>query len=84
MSFDKIFDLAAGVYFRFLYNMPEKCFVFYFIFLFFSFFSWSGLFCCVLVPGTLALHLIYLDELRVFGLLCFTVVCDHRIYFSLG
>ena len=36
-----------------------------FLFFFFSlFFSWSGLFCCVLIPGTLrvALHLLYLDE----------------------
>ena len=30
-----------------------------FIFLF----SWSGLFCCVFVPGALALHLLYLDSL---------------------
>ena len=43
------------------------CFVFIFLFfllssffLFFSIFSWSGLFCCFLVPGTLALHLLYL------------------------
>ena len=28
------------------------------VFIFF-FFSWSGLFCCVLVPGTLAFHLLY-------------------------
>ena len=27
---------------------------------------WSGLFCCVLVLGTLAFHLPYLDELRLF------------------
>ena len=50
-----------------------------FIFLF----LWSGLFCCVLVPGTLAFHLLYLDELRLFGLLCLTV-CDHRNCISLG
>ena len=55
-----------------------------FSFLFFSRFLWSGLFCCVLVPGTLALHLLYLDDLRLFGLLCFTVVCDHIICISLG
>ena len=45
---------------------------------FFFFSSWSGLFRCVIVPGTLALHLLYLDELRPFGLLCFTV-CDRVI-----
>ena len=50
----------------------------------FSFFLWSGLFCCVLVPGTLALHLLYLGELRLFGLLCFTLVYDHIICISLG
>ena len=67
------------------------CFVFKLFFLFFfsllfpflSFFSWSGSFCCVLEPGTLALYLFYIDELRLFGLLCFTVVCDHRICISL-
>ena len=57
-------------------------FVFFFSFLlffcpFFLFLLWSGLLCCVLVPGTLALDLPYLDELRLFGSLCFTVVCDH-------
>ena len=48
---------------------------------YFPYFSWSGLFCCVLVPGTLAFHLPYLDELR---LLCFFSVsfCDHRICIS--
>ena len=58
---------------------------------FFNFFSplilWSGLFCrlcCVLVAGALALHLLYLDEMRLFGLLCFTVVCDHSRCISLG
>ena len=25
----------------------------------------------------MTLHLLYLDELRLFGLLCLTVVCDH-------
>ena len=32
----------------------------FFCFLLFYFFLWPGLFCCVLVPGTLAFHLIYL------------------------
>ena len=54
-----------------------------FLFFFFSFFLWCGLF-CVLVPGALVLHLPYLDKLRLFGLLCFTAVCDHRICISLG
>ena len=35
-------------------------------------FLWSGLLCCVLVPGTLALRLLYLDELRLLCLLCFS------------
>ena len=53
-------------------------FLFCFSFFFSLFFSlvWSGLFCCVLVLGTLALPLLYLAELRLFGLLCLTV-CDH-------
>ena len=65
------------------------CFVAFFLFFpsflfsFFSLFLWSGLFCCVLVPGTLALHLLYLDELRTSGSLCFTVVRDHIICISL-
>ena len=61
------------------------CFLFrsLFFFFFLLFFSWSGLFCCVLVPGTLSFHLLYLDKLRLFVLLCFTV-CDHRICISLG
>ena len=50
-----------------------------FIFLMFLFFLWPDLFCCVLVPDTLVFHLLYLDELRLFGLLCLTVVCDNRI-----
>ena len=56
-----------------------------FVFLFsFSLFSWSGLFCCVVVTGALTFHLLYLDELRLFGILCFTVVCGHRTFVSLG
>ena len=39
------------------------CFVFFLLFssllFFFSLFLWSGLLCCVLVPGTLGLHLLY-------------------------
>ena len=60
--------------------------IFFFLLFFFcfSFFSRSGLFCCVLAIGTLALHLLYLDELRLFGLLCFTAVCDHTNCISLG
>ena len=79
----------------FLHHILQKtcrlfCFVafflifFSFLFPFFPLFLWSGLFCCVLEPGTLALHLLYLDDLRLFGLLCFTVVCDHRMCISLG
>ena len=60
------------------------CFALFCFFLFF--FLWSGLFCCVLVPCTLALPFLCLDGLRlVFGLLCVTVY-DHKIiiYISLG
>ena len=52
-------------------------FLFFFLFFFsFSFFlfslSWAGLCCCVLLPGMLrSTHLLYLDGLRLFGLLCF-------------
>ena len=48
-------------------------------FLFF-FMVWLPLLCS-LVPGTLAFYLLYLDDLRLFGLLCFTV-CDHIICIS--
>ena len=52
------------------------CFVSFF-FLFFL----HGLacFCRALVPGTPALHLLHLDELRLFGLFRLTAVCDHII-----
>ena len=33
--------------------------------------SWSGLFCCGLVPGTLALHLLHLEELLTVWLTLF-------------
>ena len=83
--------------FSFLSNLlaaqPSKHLSFVSLFFPFSFFSsslcslflWSGLFCCcVLVPGTPALHLLYLDELRLFGLLCIAVVCDHKICTSIS
>ena len=60
------------------------CRLFLFVFCFFSllfFFLWSGLFCCVLVPRTLAFHLLYpLMNWGCFGfgLLCFTA-CVRRI-----
>ena len=45
--------------------------------------NWSVLllllFCtavCVLVPGTLAFYMLYVGELQLFGLPCFTAVCD--------
>ena len=64
-------------------------FLFSYFFLLVSFFH--GLACFVvysyLVPGTLALHLLFTlmncDRL-LFGLLCFTVVCNHRFCISLG
>ena len=61
----------------FSFSFSSSCFLFIFSF-FLLFLSWSGLFCCVLVSCTPALSL-YLDDLRLFGLLCFTVVCDHII-----
>ena len=68
------------------FRTPVVCFALFFFllffFFFFFFFIWSGLFCCVLVPGMLAFHLVYLDEFRLFGLLCFTV-CDYRMCISL-
>ena len=51
-----------------LASHSSKHLLFFFVFCFFSvlfslfsFLLWSGLFCYVLVPGTLALHLLYLD-----------------------
>ena len=71
-----------------LYCIVLYCFVLLCIalFCFVLFFSVSyGLACfrCVLVPGTLALHLLYLDDLHLFG---FTLVsvCNHIICLSLG
>ena len=47
-----------------------------FLFVLFFLVLWSGLFCCVLVPGTLAFHLLCVDKLQSF--LFFSVsVCDH-------
>ena len=37
--------------------------------LFFPFFLWSGLFCCVFVPGTVAFHLLYT-----------LIDCDCKVY----
>ena len=59
------------------FRAPVICFVLFFSFFCSSFFFlpifiFSGLSCCVLVSGTLALHLLYLDKLRLFGLLCLT------------
>ena len=44
------------------------------IFPFFFFGTWFGVFCCVLVRGMLVFPLIKLNELRLFGLHCFTVL----------
>ena len=69
-----------------LQNTSRFSFVFFYSFFSFlsHFFLRSGLsVCCVIVSGTAAFHLLYLDELRLFGLLCFTV-CDRRICILLG
>ena len=39
--------------------------------------------CCILVPGTLELHLLQLHELRLFDLLYCTDVCDPTEFVSL-
>ena len=55
---------------------------FFFLSLFIHFVSYRFV---VFSYPALALHLLYLDELRLFGYLCFTaVVCDNRICISLG
>ena len=46
-------DITLFLVLRFLKATPFVCCVC------FLFFSWSGLFCCVLVPGMLAFHLLY-------------------------
>ena len=52
--------------------LPFVLFVLFSLFsmlcVFFLFLLWSGLLCCVPVPGTLAFHLPHLDVLRLFGL----------------
>ena len=64
-------------------SFVSRCYIFsliFFLFFLISSFLWSGLFSCVPVPCTLALLLLCPNELRLlFGLLCFAVVCDHRI-----
>ena len=54
----------------------------FFVFYCFFFSLWSVMFCCVLVPGTLELHLLHLHELCSFGLLCCTDVCDPTEFVS--
>ena len=55
-------------HFSFFFLLLSFSFFFFFqvfsLFLF-SLFSWPGLFCCVIVPGTLAFHLLYLDKLQL-------------------
>ena len=70
------------ILYRILQSIYLLCIFHFSFFLFFSFFTvWLVLFAIVL--GTLAFHLLYLDEVRLFGLLCFTA-CDHTICFSLS
>ena len=68
-------------------NVPSilsRIFSSFFLLFLFSFFLLSGLFGCVLVPGTLAFHSLDLDELRLlFGSLCLTVVYHHMICISM-
>ena len=69
--------------------LKNTCRLFCLVFVSFHIFSSSfcyGLACFVVfsfVPSTLAFHLVYLDELILFGSLCFTVR-DHIICISLG
>ena len=61
------------------------CFVFSSFFFALIFIMVCALFCCVLVSGTLAFHLFYLGELRLFGLLCFTIsLWPHNLYLSIN
>ena len=65
-------------------SSAHRIFVFFFPFLYVVI-VWLVLLCCrtCITPGTLAVHLLHLDHLQLFGFLCLTV-CDHRIYISLG
>ena len=86
--------LLAGFLVFFLHRILQNsfrlfCFVLFcfcflpFLFFFYSF-VWPGFFWCVFVTGTLAVHLTYLDALRLYGLLCLTAICNDRICTSLG
>ena len=82
--------MACFFYIELLPRTVDYLFCFVFIFVcfrlvsfLFSFFHCLACFYCVLVPYSLAIHLLYLDELRLLGLLCFTV-CDHTNCTSLG
>ena len=66
--------------FLFLFSFVLFSFCFRFVFIFFRLFAFVF---AVLVPGTLAFHLLYVGELRPIGVLCLTV-CDHIICISLG
>ena len=48
-----------------------------------TFSLWFGLFYCVLVPGTLAFHLLCLDEFRPFGFLFSQSVTTEFVQVSL-
>ena len=72
-------DRTLFLILRFLKATPFVAFVFYFEVFFFMV---GPVLCCVLVPGTLAFHLLYTlmncDCLQLFGLLYLTV-CHHII-----
>ena len=62
-----VFSVVFGVVFLWytscqLQNACRFFFFFFFLslFIYFPYIEWSGLFCCGVVPGTLAFHLLYL------------------------
>ena len=79
----RLFCLVFSFFFSFFFLCLFFFLSLFFFFVLLSSFLRSGLLCCDIVPGTLAFHLLYLDKVRLFGLLCFTV-CDHIIFISPG
>ena len=86
-AFTFLFDLLASHSSEHL-SFVLLCFLFSFLFFvyFFLFLSFLVVWLILLCYRTRysSTHLLCLDELRLFGLLCFTVVCDHRICISMN
>ena len=62
-----VFLLAAfRIFLRHLYSVSfQDSFCFVFVVIFLLLFSGTACFCCALVPGTLAFHLLYLDSFAI-------------------